>query len=386
MIVSHYSRYLEETLRSRIQEKAPLIQVLIGPRQVGKTTALQKVLSDRGIYKTADYPTALPLDVIDTWWNEAQQCKEKILGIDEIQKIPGWSEVIKKRWDSAKEKPKLILTGSSALMMEKGLKETLAGRFELIRAQHWNFEEAHHAFGQDIDHYIQYGCYPGSQALHHDVPRWGAYIRDSIVEPAIGRDLMQLHPVDSPALLRQLFGLALTLPAQVVSLSKMLGQLQNKGTLPTIRHYLDLLGQSFLVTGLEKYSPRAFHSKRSSPKIIIHDNALIRAFERPIEQPLSAKKMGHYFENSIGARFVEAGWHTYYWKERDHEVDLVVIGPDNQHWAIEVKSSSTHKKDLSGLLYFCKKFPQFEPCLISKINQQIENVKHLPVQEMLSLR
>jgi len=277
------------------------------------------------------------------------------------------------------------VTGSSALLLEKGLKESLAGRFELIRAEHWNYQEVKKIFGLTLAEFIEFGCYPGSIPLLKDnLNRWGQYVRDSIVEPAIGRDLLQLYTIDQPALLRQIFGAAVSLPAQIVSLQKMQGQLQGKGTLPTIQNYLKLLSEAFLVSGVEKYSASLIRSKKSSPKLIVHDNGLIRVFERPIGEKISSEKMGRYFENCIGARFIEAGWNTYYWKDRDLEVDFVVIGPNNEKWAIEVKTTKTSRQGLKGLFKFCGLYKDFEPVLISMVGQKIDEVKNISAEEVLS--
>lgn len=365
-------------------EKKPLIQVVVGPRQVGKTTALIAALCDRGFYATADYPTPQPFTVIEEWWNEAMKKPDRILAIDEVQKITGWSEIIKGLWDRSGRKLKVVLTGSSALLVEKGLKETLAGRFELIRAEHWNYREAKGVFDLSLKDFVESGCYPGAVPLLDDIGRWGEYIRDAIVEPALGRDLLQLHPVDQPALLRQVFGVAVFLPCQIVSLQKLQGQLQGKGTLPTLQHYLQLLADAFLITGVEKHSERSFRSKKSSPKLIVHDNGLIRAFQRPIQR-LSPEDFGHFFENAVGARFIESGWKTSYWKERDLEVDFIVLGPGGEKWAVEVKSTDTTKAELKGLMVFCERHPGFEPCLISFVGQEIDGIKSLPAEKILSL-
>lgn len=211
----------------------------------------------------------------------------------------------------------------------------------------------------------------------------GKYVLDSIVETTLGLDLLQLHPVAQPALLRQLFGVAVSLPGQIVSLQKLQGQLQGQGTLPTLQHYLQLLADAFLVTGLEKFSPHLIRLKKSSPKLIVHDNALVRAFVRPIQEKPNPEAWGHYFENCVGARLLEAGFETYYWKDRDHEVDFVAIGPNHEKWAIEAKSGPTSEKDLKGLFSFCKYHPEFEPVLVSQINQKLAGIRTMPVQEIL---
>lgn len=382
-----YFRHLEYKIRTRIAEDRPLIQVVVGPRQVGKTTAIQQAMASRGLYETADSPTPLKAEDIQQWWELAEQRPEPLLAIDEVQKISGWSEIIKKLWDKKNtSKPmKLILSGSAALSIEKNLKETLVGRYELIRAEHWNFREAKEVFGMDLQKYVEFGCYPGSMTFLNDVTRWGAYVRDSIIEPVIGRDILQLHPIHQPALLRQLFGVAASLPGQIVSLNKLQGQLQDRGAIATLQHYLELLSQGFLVSGVQKFTSAPIRSKRSAPKLIVHDNGLMRALERPIHTRLNADQFGHYFENAIGARLIEAGWETYYWNERTLEVDFIAIGPNGQKLAIEVKSSSTSEKNLHGLREFCKRHRDFEPCLISFVDQKIEGIRNWPAEEVLSL-
>jgi predicted AAA+ superfamily ATPase len=363
-----------------------LIQVVVGPRQVGKTTAIRGALAGRGVYETADMPVPLRSENIQEWWAAAQRTPERLLAIDEVQKISGWSEAVKRLWDlQTPPRTKLTLSGSAALAIERDLIESLAGRYELIRAEHWNFLESRAAFGLNLRQFIEHGCYPGSMSLIHDVPRWAEYIRESIVGPVIGRDILQLHPVQSPALLRQVFAAAVGLPAQIVSLSTLQGSLQDRGALATLQHYIELLGHGFMVSALQKYSRASIRSRRSPPKLIVHDNGLLRAFERPPSSPLGPEKMGRYFENAVAARFVEAGWEVFYWRDRDLEVDLVVRGPNGEDLAIEVKSAAASSADLKGLRTFCAKDPQFEPCLVSMVDQQLPDTRTLSIESVLSL-
>ncbi len=378
-------RYLEKVLESRLGEKSPLIQVVVGPRQVGKTTAILQALNGRGLYQSADAPIPTQPEKIQEWWEKSMAMDSPILAIDEIQKIPGWAEMIKKLWDR-NPRPKVILSGSASLSIEKKLKESLAGRFELLRAEHWNYSEAFKLFSMTQEEYIEFGCYPGSiSLLRKDKKRWADYIRDSIIEPVIGRDILQLHPVQNPSLLRQLFGLAVSLPAQVVSLNKLQGQLQDQGAVSTLQHYLDLLSLGFMVSGIQKYTKTSFRTKRSSPKIVVHDNALIRAMERISGEAISPDTFGRYFENAVIARFLESGWEVYYWNDRDLEVDLVAIGPKGEKLAIEIKSSKVSEKELKGLKKFIELFPEFSPCLLSFPGQRFEGFKSIDSQKALSL-
>lgn len=290
-------------------------------------------------------------------------------------------------WDQSSENqsPKVIVSGSAALGIEKKLKDSLAGRYELLKAEHWNLEEANHVFQTDIHDFIEFGCYPGSQKFRTDILRWGEYVRDAIVEPAIGRDILQVHPIENPALMKQLFALCASMPAAIVSLQKLFGQLQDSGAIATVQKYLELLQASFLVTPVMKYTQTPLRTRQSSPKIIMHDNALLRALRRPMQSPLSPEEKGWYFENAIGARLIELGADVYYWKDRDLEVDFIIHTPQAEKLAIEVKSSATSLKELSGLIEFCKKNPDFKPCLISLVGQTFPQIHSLSAQKILSL-
>lgn len=379
------SRSFQAVVESRLKEKSPLIQVLVGPRQVGKTTAIRQIFSDRGLYFSADSPVPLPTSEIESLWKQALTLPEPLLAIDEIQKIGGWSEAIKKLWDGKNQPFKLVLLGSAALAIERDLKESLAGRYELIRVEHWNFAEAKSAFQFSYEEYLEFGCYPGSVALLPDRDRWGLYIRDSIVEPAIGRDILQLHPVENPSLLRQVFSICVGHPAQIVSLNKLQGMLQDRGALATLQAYLELLSFGFLVTGVQKFTMNALRTRSSPPKLIVHDNALIRAFERPIVQVPPRERMGFYLENIIGARFIEAGWETYYWKDKSHEVDFIVLGPGGEKWAVEVKSSVPTPAELKGLFYFCRQHPGFKACVVCPDSVAIDGIQWLSAEQVLRL-
>lgn len=379
-------RSFSNQLLSRLRESNPLIQVVIGPRQVGKTTGIKQAMNGRGLYFTADSPVPLNAIEIEYLWNKALKNDEPLLAIDEIQKISGWSEMIKKLWDTKTHPMKLVLSGSAALSIEKNLKESLAGRYELIRVEHWNFNEAKQAFNFSLQQFIEFGCYPGATVFINDIERWGNYVRDSIVEPAIGRDILQLHPIEHPALLRQLFSICSGHPSQIVSLNKLQGQLQDRRALATLQNYLELLSFGFLATGIQKFSSNTIRNKQSPSKLIIHDNGLIRAFERPISQTPTKNRLGFYLENAVGARFIEAGWDTFYWKDRRDEVDFICLGPNNEKWAIEVKSSPPALTELKGLQNFCKQNPDFEPCVVCPNEVKLSGIKYLSAEEVLSIQ
>ena len=329
------------------------MQVLAGPRQVGKTTSVLQVMEDLGIpfhYASADRPTLQGPVWIEQQWELGRLKlgkKGAVLVIDEVQKIPGWPEVVKGLWDDDtrhKRPLRVVLLGSSPLLIQSGLTESLAGRFEILPATHWAYDECRTAFGWDLHTYIYYGGYPGAAPLISDRSRWARYISDSLIETTISRDILLMTRVDKPALLRRMFQLGCSYSGQILSYQKMLGQLQDAGNTTTLAHYLELLAGAGLVTGLNKYSGQVVRQRGSSPKLHVMNMALMTA-----QQGLSLEEAqrdrnywGRLMESAVGAYLVnsaiEQGFNVYYWRDRGYEVDFILC-KGKKITAIEVKSS-----------------------------------------------
>ena len=249
-------------LARRLREPRRFIQVVAGPRQSGKTTLVRQVTSAVGRpvrFVTADEPTLRHASWIAQQWESARLDttgagrRGAVLVIDEVQKAPGWAETVKRLWDEdtgAGRRLKVVLLGSSPLLVQQGLTESLAGRFELIRLPHWSYAEMHEAFGWRVDQFVIHGGYPGAAPLATRPARWRRYILDSLVETTIARDVLLLTRVDKPALLRRLFELGCRYSGQVLSYTKMLGQLQDAGNTTTLAHYLDLLAGAGMLAGI----------------------------------------------------------------------------------------------------------------------------------------
>lgn len=358
-------------LQSRIEEPRRFTQVLSGPRQVGKSTMIKQVLKEISIpylLFTADNESPENTAWIGEVWATARarmqllQSPEFLLVIDEVHKIDNWSEAVKKEWDydSFNDIPlKVVLLGSSRLLLKDGLTETLAGRFELIRMPHWSFAEMREAFGFDINQYIYYGGYPGGASLIKDHRRWRHYILDSIVAPAIERDVLSTKVVYKPALMRQLFDLGCAYSGMELSLNKMLGQLQDAGNVTTLSNYLNTLGEARLLCGLQKYAKDTARKYNSVPKLMVYNTALFSVqsgmtYETAFTTP---KAWGRWVESTVGAYLLnqadELGFKLYYWRERDDEVDFI-IEYNQQCIAIEVKSG--RRTNNQGLALFQKQF------------------------------
>lgn len=365
-----FKRDVTLIIRQRLLEKPKSIQVVIGPRQVGKTTAIKQVLAEWGEsqhYAAADLPAPPePSWIIEEWSRARTLLKKKkrvVLVLDEVQKVHRWSEVVKKLWDEDRAVDRdlpVVILGSSSLLIQKGLTESLAGRFELIRFPHWQFDECQKCFGWGLDQYIFFGGYPGAVAYLADENRWAAYVKDSLIESAISKDIVLLHPIEKPALLRKLFTLACEYGGQILSYNKMLGQLTDAGNTVTLASYKRLLEAAFLVAGLEKFSGSRIKTKSSSPKWLPLNNALITSmaglpFKRAKQD---AQVWGRLVECAVGSHLFfgaeDKGVDLFYWREGNYEVDYV-LRKGRDLTAIEVKSGSK-KIHASGLESFAHRY------------------------------
>lgn len=348
-----FQRPQSAVLAARLAEPRRFIQVVAGPRQVGKSTLVQQVTDALALpvrQASADEPTLRGADWIAQQWEAARlsiaDAEGAVLVLDEIQKIPGWSETVKRLWDEdtrAKRPLKVVLLGSAPLLIAQGLTESLAGRFEVLPLSHWSYAEMRAAFGWPVDAYVFYGGYPGAAPLIGEPARWARYVLDSLIETSISRDVLLLTRVDKPALLRRLFELACRYSGQVLSYTKMLGQLQDAGNTTTLAHYLELLAGAGMVCGLPKYAGDAARSRGSSPKLQVLNTALMTAASgyTLAEARADREFWGRLVESAVGAHLANAAMRgecaLHYWRERNHEVDFVVQA-GRRLTAIEVKS------------------------------------------------
>lgn len=382
----------------RLREPRRFIQVLLGPRQVGKTTLASQ--SAEAIKKPCHYISADLATLQDLTWLRQQweiaRLKVKgnrgaLLIIDEVQKIPQWSEMIKSLWDQDtrnKINLSVVILGSSPWLMQRGLTESLAGRFEILYVTHWSYEEMHKTFGWNLDKYIYFGGYPGAASLANekDPARWMNYINESLIETTISRDILLMTQVNKPALLRRVFQLGCIYSSQMLSYSKMLGELQDAGNTTTLAHYLDLLEGAGLVKGLQKFSQQTVRQKGSSPKFCIFNTALMTA--QAGKDFKEARKdhafWGRVVESVIGAHLLNSTRGTqievFYWREGAREVDFVLRYKD-QVIAIEVKSSKG-SFDRSGMNLFESKFKPYRSLLIGEQGIPIEEFLLTPLPEL----
>ena len=373
MIENQIDRPQKKTLKSRVLESRKFIQVILGPRQVGKTTMVLQVLNEIDApnqFVSADNITNSSW--IDQLWEAArfrmkqQNLGEMILVIDEIQKIPNWSESVKKLWDEDTKNKlnlKIILLGSSRLLIQDGLSESLAGRFETIYMTHWSFSEMREAFDFSLEQYIYFGAYPGSATLIGDEQRWKSYVRDALIETTISKDILMLTRVDKPALLKRLFELGCLYSGQILAFNKLLGDLQDAGNTTTLSHYIDLLSDSGLLGRIDKFAGTTMRQRASKPKFQVYNTSLLsaqQAFSFKDVQ-LEPKIWGRFVESAIGAHLINAsvsdGINVFYWREKNEEVDFI-LEKDNQLIALEVKSGkNTSAKGIAAFnkLYHPKK-------------------------------
>lgn len=358
-------------LKSRLLEPKDKIQTVSGPRQVGKSTMVKQVLQEIDIPYLSVSADNVPKT--DTFWisemwatararMKAANAPEFLLVIDEVHKLDNWSEAVKKEWDDDVRNDinmKVVILGSSRLLLKDGLTESLAGRYELIRMPHWSYNEMREAFAMDLDQYIYFGGYPGGAKYIKDERRWRRYIKDSIIAPAIERDILTTKTIYKPILMRQLFDLGCMYSGKELSLNKMLGQLQDAGNVTTLAGYLNTLGEGHLLCGLQKYAQDEARKYNSVPKLMVYNTALLTAqtsttFHKTFTMPAL---WGRWVESAVGAYLLnqadEYDYKLYYWRENNDEVDFV-IEYSGQHIAIEVKSGRRGANE--GLKTFTNKF------------------------------
>ncbi len=401
----NYIRKQYHTLKERIQEPRRFIQVLAGPRQVGKSTLVGQVLQDVTIpysVEVADAVEPKDIDWIHRVWEGARITMmlrgeaERLLVIDEIQKIDNWSEVVKKEWDEDTRKYvnlKVVLLGSSRLLLKRGLTESLAGRFELIRIGHWSYQEMRDAFGVTLDEYIYFGGYPGAAHMIGDEKRWRKYIKDSLVAPAIEKDVLMTSNIYKPALMKQLFELGCGYSAEILSLTKLMGQLQDAGNVTTLASYLEILNQCALLTGLQKYANDSARKRGSIPKYQVYNNALLTAYKGRsfLTDRTDTTLWGRWVESAIGAHLLgmaeEADYQVYYWREparnrddKDKEVDFIIV-IDGEVTAIEVKSGRRGMN--SGLPVFVETFHPEKSFVVGSGGVSLEDFLRCDIEAFL---
>jgi predicted AAA+ superfamily ATPase len=379
------------SLVQRLAEPRRFVQVVAGPRQVGKTTLVRQALvalagapqghqlAQHSI--SADAPGSQPAAWLATQWEVARalaaQAGACVLVIDEVQKVPNWTDTIKRLWDedtAAARDVRVVVLGSAPLLIAKGLTESLAGRFEITRLGHWRFAEMREAFDMTLDEFVFYGAYPGAATLISDPARWAAYVRDALVETTLSKDVLQMAPVQKPALLRRVLDLACHYSGQMLSYQKMLGQLDDAGNTTTLAHYLHLLEGAGMACGLQKYMGQVVRQRASSPKLQVFNNALLGSVAVLSGDSLASlqqqpERWGRFVESAVGAELLARHLThqstqpcIHYWNDGQREVDYVLQqGPDL--FALEVKSG-VYTGNVSGLAAFCAAHPAARPLVL----------------------
>lgn len=396
-MVYRRAQYID--ILERINERRSKLQVIVGPRQVGKSTLIGQVVEACSIpcdsVSADDVVGAGANWLAQTWEAERMKMdargeKKRLFVVDEVQKILNWSETVKAEWDrDTREKRELmvVLLGSSRMLIEKGLTESLAGRFELIRLSHWTFREMNDCFGITLPQYIYYGGYPGAAEYIGNETRWRNYVKDSLIEPSIAKDVLMDTKIMKPQLLRQLFEIGSYYSGELLALTKVAAQLQDAGNVTTLAGYLHLLDECGLLSGLQKYSEDKARKYNSVPKFQVHNSALRNAyadesFNEAIENP---KSWGRFVESAVGAYIVSQSqaldYNVYYWREKDMEVDYV-LARRNKKIAIEVKSGRRTSNE--GLPIFQQKYHPHRALVVGSVGLSIEDFLSMDLNKLFT--
>ena len=415
--MTEYRRAQVATLVERLSEPPDRLIAVFGPRQTGKTTAARQALGAIGRphrYEAVDAPDSLavprptPADVdrlasrstrrdtqwlTEVWEDSRHRAWSSqtgfVLVLDEIQKVDGWSEAVKGLWDADRAAGcplHVMILGSAPLLVQRGLSESLAGRFEPVRLTHWSYPEMSEAFGFDVAQFVYFGGYPGAARLVHDADRWVAYVRGALIEPNIERDVLAMTRVDKPALLKRLFEIGSLYSGQELSFNKMLGQLQDAGNTTTLARYLELLANAGLLTGLSKHTGRPASAKASTPKLNVLNTALMAvASGYTYAEALSDRSFwGRMVESAVGAHLANTAspsTSVKYWRDGNHEVDFVlhrgpfVVG-------IEVKSGARQAR-LPGLSEFDRRFRPTATIVVGESGVPLHEFLAMPAEYWL---
>lgn len=386
-----------DVLRRRLGEPRKFIQVVLGPRQIGKTTGVRQVLHDINkpqLYFSADDTAVAGSAWLASCWTaarlEAQTHPDAgcVLVIDEIQKVPNWSETVKRQWDDDtwnERNIKVVLLGSSRALILQGLSESLMGRFEEIRMTHWTYAEMRDCFGLTVDEFIYFGGYPGAVEMMQDEARWKVYVRNSMIDATVNRDIFEDVRIGKAALLRKTLELGAAYSGKILSLTKLLGEIQDAGNVMTIAGYLERLNQCGLLGTFQKFSVDDARRRASIPKFQVHNNALLTAlsagtFEQVRNDPV---KWGHYVESAVGAYLISQAYRlqfeVFYWRDGNNEVDFV-LRKDGKVVALEVKSN--HERYTKGLDVFCQKFRPNVALIVGSGGLPLETFLETPITDL----
>ena len=386
-----------DVLRRRLGEPRKFIQVVLGPRQIGKTTVVRQVLHDINkpqLYFSADDTAVAGSAWLASCWTaarlEAQTHPDAGCGlvIDEIQKVPNWSETVKRQWDDDtwnERNIKVVLLGSSRALILQGLSESLMGRFEEIRMTHWTYAEMRDCFGLTVDEFIYFGGYPGAVEMMQDEARWKVYVRNSMIDATVNRDIFEDVRIGKAALLRKTLELGAAYSGKILSLTKLLGEIQDAGNVMTIAGYLERLNQCGLLGTFQKFSVDDARRRASIPKFQVHNNALLTAlsagtFEQVRNDPV---KWGHYVESAVGAYLISQAYRlqfeVFYWRDGNNEVDFV-LRKDGKVVALEVESN--HERYTKGLDVFCQKFRPNVALIVGSGGLPLETFLETPITDL----
>ena len=390
MQIGHQAIY--ETIRQFLEETRNSMLVLTGPRQVGKTTLithLLKSLNTPSLYTQASEAAGQSTQWISEKWQTARlqlnntKATEFILVIDEVQRIEGWSKTIKEEWDydtRNKINLKMVILGSSRLQLINWINEGLKKQTTIIHVPHWSFTQMQETFDFSLEQYLWFGGYPGAAKKIKNEKNWRNYLLNTLIEPSISKDVYMTGRIDKPAMLHRLFEIGCRYSGQIVSLTKILRQLQNGGNTTTLANYIKLLDSAGILTALNKSSLKSESQRASIPKLQVYNNGLTNAL-KPIKFKsalLNPIQWGHVCESAIGAHLVNhaisENYRVEYWRDRNAEVDYVVQYKDKKI-GIEIKNKVMPKT--SGAKLFTQELNPYKMLSIGD--------KGIPISEFLKM-
>lgn len=355
-------------LRGTLRNRAELI---LGPRQVGKSTMLDHLVQNQRFIKLTgeDEDDLSILADPKTFLTLTQQFPNVI--IDEAQFVPNIGRVIKRLVDNNTTDSRIFVTGSSALDLGGHLKESAAGRFNSYNLWPLSLEElAEHSSWIEVKRQINdrmiYGCHPD---VINDPAHAKEYLLD-FTDSILYKDLFKLAKVRKPTDLTKLVTfLAANVGSEIRygSIASELG-IQNK----TIERYVDLLASCFILKVVPSWSRNPTAELKLSKKIYFYDNGIRNALLKNFAPVPAREDKGALWENLFFTErlklhaFRRDGGEIYFWRtKKQHEMDFIEI-VNGTIAAFECKAGN--KINSTSIKAFSRAYPNIPVTVVSPDN------------------
>jgi predicted AAA+ superfamily ATPase len=342
------TRSLENRL-NRALDSMPVV-ALLGPRQVGKTTLALEIAGKRLEKKWTYLDLELESDLSKLTDAESylKGFEGRLLIIDEVQRRPELFPLLRGLVDARKRKgektAQFLLLGSASRDLLYQSSESLAGRIrylELSPFKVWELHQ-HDPLGFNVNKLWFRGGFPDSYLAASDEDSWEW--RNDFIATYVERDLPGMGPRIPSARMKIFWTMLAHFHGQQIVYSSLGKSLEVSHT--TIKTYLDILTDFYMVRQIQPWSGNTKKRLVKSPKIYLRDTGLLHkllnipSYESLLGNPMIGASWEGFVAENIILQLTDQWRYSYYRSSTQAEIDLVLEGPDDEVWAIEIKRSA----------------------------------------------